>query len=509
MYCSDKRASLKGRNFTLAGWHWGNIDRLYFADTSTSEDNEIVLSGCEFYGGSKGGVIPINTTCRRGHLTGCSFQSVDIMVGYLHDVGKMHFTNCVGNQLTSGWYLRGTAAFLRLSGCTVDDSAYGILNAGASSFHLENCSFGATIANGVDIELDQGIVIGDNVTLASATQVNTITQGGAYVSISRLNGTNANKTWTYYGTYERETSVVRGGSNGVKMTPSSTTEWLEMPFGGPDEDIWGAFYVLSGQPATVKLWVRKSQDQDSDRPTLVLSGQGLADTAEMTDVTDEWEELTVSGTPTSSGMAKLVLKAKKTASQNYVYADDLRVKRSLTDSMGAWSFGAPGGWWPMEHVYTDFGLRTDELVDAIRTMLGSTITVGSNSSNINSKPEGHPMWWIAKAKYPLCVILPVDAPFEHAPRQSKVIYGFSIFYVMEMADANTEFPNPHQLCRKRAEVLLGRLEADKTLGLSYVQDSYPLGFSMENELNELFREEEQRRVAAQIDYAVEIVQSRS
>ena len=156
-----------------------------------------------------------------------------------------------------------------------------------------------------------------------------------------------------------------------------------------------------------------------------------------------------------------------------------------------------------------FDLRTDEIIGAFRTLLGTSITVGSNVGAINSKPEGNPLFWVAQAKYPTCVIVPNSVDFIHEPKTTKSVYSFSIFYCMDMTDKDAEFPNPYELARKRAEILLGRLEASQTLGLSYIQDSYPMAFMAGNEINELFLDNEQHRVAVQIDYAVEIAQARS
>ena len=323
VYLSDKTAYIWGNNFTLSGWHFGNLHQLFLWDYSTSLTNEIVVSGCKLYGGNYGGILPKGVLSYGGLVEDCAFQSVVTGYSYGSSGGGARFDGCSFDQCVYGIWPASMFPYRLFKDCTFDDCGHGIRDRSGISLRLQDCTFGGTVVNGVDIEVTRGSIVGDNVTLASATQVNVVDTRGI-VSISRLGGTNANKTWTYYGTYERETGTVRGGSNGAKMTPSSTTGWLEMPFGGPDEDMWGALRAEADKELEIGIYLRKTQAQGAgDRPTLEVEGAGITlQTAEMTDVNDTWELVTITATPTRDGIVKVRVKALKTVVQNYVYVDD-------------------------------------------------------------------------------------------------------------------------------------------------------------------------------------------
>jgi hypothetical protein len=66
-----------------------------------------------------------------------------------------------------------------------------------------------------------------------------------------------------------------------------------------------------GKVITVTLSARKTQSQAAgDRPQIHLRGPGFEDNAEMSDVMDTWDELEVSGTMGTTGVAEFWVSVK-------------------------------------------------------------------------------------------------------------------------------------------------------------------------------------------------------
>ena len=117
--------------------------------------------------------------------------------------------------------------------------------------------------------------------------------------------------------FERETAIVQDSTIALKMTPGDATDyqWFEI----------GKTYVETGDALSVSLDLRKNEAlvTTGDRPRLALLGSGFTKAInydEMTDVTDTWETVTVSGSATYTNIVHIYVGVKNTLSGLNDYA---------------------------------------------------------------------------------------------------------------------------------------------------------------------------------------------
>lgn len=185
--------------------------------------------------------------------------------------------------------------------------------------------YGISIANGADIVIKDsslGDIVGHtngdlrfvannfntikvlNTKLSSATKVAGIDDaiGGSYVQCEDLNQVQyADKAWYKYGVVERDSTTKKTNTYATRFDYLwASDDWLEYEVEIPVKD---------GESVVVSAWLRKNASYTSaNRPKIKLSGMGITDTEDqMSNVTDTWERVTVSGTPTRTGLAKLTI----------------------------------------------------------------------------------------------------------------------------------------------------------------------------------------------------------
>lgn len=126
-------------------------------------------------------------------------------------------------------------------------------------------------------------------------------------------------TWKRGGYETNEITIFKTAAPSLKQVPSSTTITLT-------GDSW---YIPcdSGDLVTVTIYSRwDAAAAPATKPQVVLDGCGIAtSTATNTALTTVWQQLTVSGTPTTKGLLTLTPKSLKAAGATSVYWDDISV----------------------------------------------------------------------------------------------------------------------------------------------------------------------------------------
>lgn len=149
----------------------------------------------------------------------------------------------------------------------------------------------------------------------------------------------ADKAWYKNGIVVRDNAVYKSSSYSIRFDyQANNAAWLEYDIYIP---------VKSGEQIVVSAWLRKNASYtDANRPKIVLSGQGITeDEAQMTDVTDTWERVTVQGTPTRTGLAKLTIKTYLVNSGAKAWADFVK-----TDILSGVLNTIEGEFWANGHI---------------------------------------------------------------------------------------------------------------------------------------------------------------
>jgi hypothetical protein len=230
-----------------------------------------------------------------------------------------YYANATGIRLAVG-----------LSGWVESDSSFGVgTNGGTQANTTADIAVTAShFANDV----------WDNCTFASSTLLSgaSFLQARSKLSISREGGTATdNTTYVAAGTLTEQSSVVRDSTYAPLMTFTSSAVPFDVDF-----QVVGS----SGSPLVVSGYLRKNSTYGSGvaLPTVQLSGLGMTtSTATMADVNDSWEQFTVSGTPTRSGLADLRIRGQ--AASGSLYMDTFIVAGVAvnTGDFDLWHLGYP------------------------------------------------------------------------------------------------------------------------------------------------------------------------
>jgi hypothetical protein len=125
------------------------------------------------------------------------------------------------------------------------------------------------------------------------------------------------RVWKRGGVEENETTIFKTAAPSLEQIPASTSVVLT-------GDKW---YIPcdSGELVTVTIWSRwDSSNTPGTRPTVTLEGCGITpSTSTNSSATTVWQQLTVSGTPTSKGLLTLTPTCYKSSSATSVYWDDI------------------------------------------------------------------------------------------------------------------------------------------------------------------------------------------
>jgi len=244
-----------------------------------------------------------NILCWRNNSHGIYLRSADIETNNLELFGNvLNVYNDSSIIYGSEWDLNSDTTFLTSYGIRVD--YFGVLN-------ISNLRSGVVTG----IKTAQTYDIYTNSPYLDCVLINPILNGSSgnvlnartmkqdsYIQVEDLNqNVYADKAWYRNGIVVRDSSTKKYGSYATRFDYQyNNAEWLEYETSIPVKD---------GEQIVVSAWLRKNASYtDTNRPKVIISGQGITeDSAQMSDVTDTWDRVTVSGTPTRTGLAKLTI----------------------------------------------------------------------------------------------------------------------------------------------------------------------------------------------------------
>lgn len=282
----------------------------------TSSDAFITMTGCEFNRNGGSGLYTSGTTTFLW-LTSTNCKSIG-------NVSYGHYFSSIGiDARISGYTANGEASYAQ---------ANGIYAFSAGKILLLSPVMGTgTSHTGSDIYIGAKAceinVINGN--LASTNEVTNSTGKQLSVIRSHKNDQSAttHKNWYKYGTVNSD-QTTRHTASGYswKLTPNDAVYKLILP--GPAK--WDTFKagVLANTQVTVTAYVQKDGSYNGTAPRLVLVGGIVAGitsdvTASLTVASGNWEQLTVSATPTEDGVIEAYIDCDGTAGS--VYVDDMTI----------------------------------------------------------------------------------------------------------------------------------------------------------------------------------------
>lgn len=243
-------------------------------------------------------------------------------------------------MLIIGCMLNGDSTFSTTSGLSVQT---------CSVVTMINCSFGATRAHTQDIQITNnnvGQITTINCILGSATQVARGNMQMTTVKLQRIGQTTVYKTLHGMGTITAQ-SVTTHTASGLawQMQPLSATLKLICP--GPTAFDTFKKAVAANVPITITVWVNYDGSYNGNMPRLVLVGgilQGIANDVVATAAissSNTWQQLSVSATPTETGVIEWYVDTDGTAGSCYVDDMGASVPDVATNTMDVPSRGLP------------------------------------------------------------------------------------------------------------------------------------------------------------------------
>ncbi len=253
--------------------------------------------------------IPAGTistlTSWRNNSAGIDISGGAITINNLVVFGNTNYNIYLRESIMDGtnWELNGDTTFSTGYGVRVDD--FGILNvtdfissviSGIKTQH----SFYDFYINSpyINCVLLNSILNGTSGELFNAKSM----KPDSYVQCEDLGQVlYTDKAWYRNGIVVRDGTTYKYGSYAARFDyQANNAAWLEYETYIPVKD---------GEQIVASAWLRKNASYtDANRPKITISGQGITeDSDQMSDVTDTWERVTVSGIPTRTGLAKLTI----------------------------------------------------------------------------------------------------------------------------------------------------------------------------------------------------------
>jgi hypothetical protein len=169
-------------------------------------------------------------------------------------------------------------------------------------------------------------------------------------------------TWKMGGYETNEAVIFKTAAPSLKQIPSSTSVTL----------VGDSWYIPcdAGDLVTVTIYSRwDAAAAPGTKPQVTLDGCGIVtSTATNTALTTQWQQLTVSGTPTTKGLLTLTPKSLKAAGATSVYWDDIVTTYAAG---GSKSLGGLDFWFQALPVYFGKVITTGtNLIRSFGTIIG-------------------------------------------------------------------------------------------------------------------------------------------
>lgn len=275
-----------------------------------------------------------NINCWRNGSSGLQLAAGSY--GVTFDTGTL-FGNGSPNIAPSGGGLDYYLKNFTVDGDSTFTVGNGIFVQGNGSVHIYNSTFGTNVTHTSQDVSSQNNgayrIYFYNCTLASSSQSNIQTGGSNAQSghfLHRNGQTTSHKSYFSFGTITSDVTTRHTASGfSWKMTPNNASVKLILP--GPTRSDAFRVPVNSGSLVTIKAFVQKDGSYNGNAPRLVMSGgptQGISSNviASLSVAAGNWEELTVTGTPTEQGVIEFYVDCDGTAGN--VYVDDVTITQA-------------------------------------------------------------------------------------------------------------------------------------------------------------------------------------
>jgi len=259
--------------------------------------------GVYFYNVGSGTITGMSVWRNFGE--GLNLSGSNITINDLELFGNVSYNIDMGSSIINGdnWDLNGDTTFSTTYGIKID--AFGVLNvsnlkcsvvSGIKTQHTNHDIYvSSAYLNCILINPILNAITGQILTARTMKE-------GSYLQCEDLGQiAYADKAWYRNGIVVRDSTTYKYGSYATRFDYQyNNGEWLEYETYIP---------VKSGEQIVASAWLRKNASYtDANRPKLTILGQGITeDSDQMSDVTDTWERVTVTGTPTRTGLAKLII----------------------------------------------------------------------------------------------------------------------------------------------------------------------------------------------------------
>lgn len=236
------------------------------------------------------------------------------------------------------------------------------LGTSAGKFEVHDCTFANT--NSFNL-VYAGMIRFFGLNNSPTELSQSATDFSGFSSFVSFSGSGTHITYKPAGSYEKQNTVVRSGNYALGAYPTDANNELVISSTIPAQ---------ANSAISIIAWFRKDVDYDPTHlPYIRISGVGMtADTDTMTDIDDTWEELTVSGVPTTDGFARIDFVCQSGAAGGEVYIDDIEAVHASIDTgtMDYWFEGDA----PSVLMSTDVGAI--DIWDVDTGLVGGSGTMG-------------------------------------------------------------------------------------------------------------------------------------
>jgi hypothetical protein len=292
--------------------------------------------------------------------------TIDNLIAFGNGTSNVEIT-AVSDITFNNPILNGDTSFATLSGFSFQPGA------SANNIYIIDGNFGT--ASGIKTTHTYDIAMSGmalvrmfltNTYLNSNTECrnySTLLINGSFIkSTNNDNAGNKDRVWKPNGYEENEITIYKTDAPSLEQNPESSVNQL---IGDP-------WYIPcdSGDSVTVTIYSRwDSANTPGTNPQVTLEGCGIvADTKTNTAATTEWQQLTLTGTPSSKGFLTLTPKSIKSSSGTVVYWDDITTTYAAG---GSKSLGGLDYWYQALPMY--FGkviTSANNLIESWGTIIG-------------------------------------------------------------------------------------------------------------------------------------------